>query len=271
MQSIERYTIQHAFHDVLRSYDMTTIFGNPGSTEQPMLKNFPSDFKYILVLQEASVVGMAAGYSEATRKPAVVSLHTSAGTGHGMGNLITAFMNKTPLIVIAGQQTREMLLGEPLLTNRDATNLPRPHVKWSYQPDRPMDIPAMLVRAIACAVQPPAGPVHLSIPMYDWDADAVYPPPKPRLVSTRIAPDPEQLEQFATRIALSKMPVLILGAEADPWLGMLRSLWQSCSMHLSSKGHSPIEQPFQKRIGFSKACCHLLVGLLHRFCPHTIL
>lgn len=78
-------TVWHAFYDVLRAYDMKTVFGNPGSTEQPMLKNFPADFEYVFGLQEASVVGMAGGYSEAMKnKPVLVSLHTSAGTGNAM-------------------------------------------------------------------------------------------------------------------------------------------------------------------------------------------
>lgn len=105
-------TVWDAFYELLRLYNIDTIFGNPGSTEEPMLKNFPSDFKYVFGLQEATVVGLAEGYSQATRSPAVVSLHTAAGTGNGMGILVTAFVNKTPLVIIAGQQTREMLIGE---------------------------------------------------------------------------------------------------------------------------------------------------------------
>src|ERR1700760_329530 len=104
MASHEGDTVWHAFYNLLRSYDMKTIFGNPGSTEQPMLKNFPSDFKYILGLQEASVVAMADGFSQATRKPVVVSLHTSAGTGNGMGNIMTAFLKKKPPILNTGAQ-----------------------------------------------------------------------------------------------------------------------------------------------------------------------
>ena len=85
---------------------------------------------------------MADGFSQATNKPAFVNLHTSAGTGNAMCNIMTAFQNKTPLIITAGQQTREMILGEPLLTNRDETTLPRPWVKWAYQPVRAQDVPA---------------------------------------------------------------------------------------------------------------------------------
>jgi benzoylformate decarboxylase len=218
MTGPERATVWHAFYDLLRSYDMRTIFGNPGSTEQPMLKNFPADFEYILALQEASVVAMADGFSQATRKPVVVSLHTSAGTGNGMGNIMTAFLNKTPLIIIAGQQTREMLIGEPMLSNRDAEMMPRPWVKWAYQPVRAKDVPAALVRAIATATMPPAGPVYLSIPLDDWDAE-ITTTPVPRAVSTRVAPDPKQLSSFAARIAKAKNFALVLGQEVDKSLG----------------------------------------------------
>jgi benzoylformate decarboxylase len=218
MANHEGGTVWHAFYNLLRSYDMKTIFGNPGSTEQPMLKNFPSDFQYVLGLQEASVVAMADGFSQATRKPVVVSLHTSAGTGNGMGNIMTAFLNKTPLILIAGQQTREMLIGEPMLANREAETMPKPWVKWAYQPVRAQDVPAAVIKAIAMATMPPAGPVYLSIPLDDWDAK-VTSTPVPRAVSTRIAPDPEQLSSFAGRIAKAKNFALILGAEVDKSLG----------------------------------------------------
>jgi benzoylformate decarboxylase len=142
MTTEKAQTVWAATYDLLRALGLTTVFGNPGSTEQPFLKNFPADFQYILGLQEASVVAMADGFAQATRRPALVNLHTSAGTGNGMGNIMTAFLNKTPLIITAGQQTREMILCDPMLTNRDETMLPRPYVKWAYQPTRAQDVPA---------------------------------------------------------------------------------------------------------------------------------
>ena len=244
MAPVEGPTVWHAFYNLLRQYDMKTIFGNPGSTEQPMLKNFPNDFEYILGLQEASVVAMADGYSQATRKPVVVSLHTSAGTGNGMGNIMSAFLNKTPLVIIAGQQTREMLIGEPMLTNRDAENMPRPWVKWSYQPTRATDVPAAVIRAIAVATMPPAGPVYLSIPLDDWDATFTS-TPIPRSVSTRIAPDPDQLSIFATRIEKAKKFSLILGQEVD------RSLAWDAAVKLAELLQVPVYQaPLAERAVF---------------------
>ncbi len=197
--------------DLLRACGLTTIFGNVGSTEETFLRNFPSDFRYVLGLQEASVIAMADGFAQATRRPALVNLHTGAGLGNAMGNLLTAFQNKTPLIVTAGQQTREMLLLEPWLTNVEATTLPRPWVKWAYEPVRAQDVPAAFMRAIATALQPPAGPVFLSLPLDDWDKPCEG-PAVVRTVGTRVAPDPARLGEFAETIRHASSPVLIYGA-----------------------------------------------------------
>ena len=207
-------TVYQATYDLLRKLGLTTIFGNPGSTEQPFLKNFPSDFEYVLGLQEASAVAMADGFAQATRRPALLNLHSSAGTGNGMGNIMTAYLNKTPLIITAGQQTREMILCDPLLTNRDETMLPRPWVKWAYQPVRAQDVPGAIMRAYAIALQPPAGPVFVSIPLDDWDQPALG-DAAVRSVSSRYSPDPERIALFAERIRNAKNPVLVYGQEIE--------------------------------------------------------
>jgi benzoylformate decarboxylase len=204
-------TVRDVTYDLLRAYGLTTIFGNLGSTEEPFLADFPSDFRYVLGLQEASVIAMADGFAQATRGPALVNLHTGAGLGNAMGNLGTAFQNKTPLIVTAGQQTREMLLLEPYLTNTEPTMLPRPWVKWAYQPARAQDVPAAFMRAIATALQPPAGPVFLSLPLDDWDKPSEG-PAVVRTVATRVAPDPARLDEFADALRHASSPVMIYGA-----------------------------------------------------------
>src|ERR1700758_4901226 len=116
MSDKKTLTVYDATYNLLRKLGLTTIFGNPGSTEQPFLKNFPSDFEYVLGLQEATAVAMADGFAQATGKPALLNLHTSAGTGNGMGNIMTAFQNKTPLIITAGPQTTAEVLLSSCLT-----------------------------------------------------------------------------------------------------------------------------------------------------------
>jgi benzoylformate decarboxylase len=204
-------TVRDVTYQLLREFGLTTVFGNLGSTEETFLKNFPSDFRYVLALQEASVIGIADGYAQATRRPVLVNVHTGPGLGNAMGNLLTAFQNKTPLIVTAGQQTREMLLMEPWLTNVEPTMLPRPWVKWAYEPVRAQDVPAAFMRAIATALQPPSGPVFLSLPLDDWEKPCEG-PAVVRSVSTRIAPDRDRLAEFAGVLSRASSPVLIYGA-----------------------------------------------------------
>lgn len=122
--------------DLLRRFGMTTIFGNPGSTELPLFRDVPEDIRYVLGLQEAVVVGMADGYAQASHNATFVNLHSAAGVGHAMGNIFTAFKNRTPMVITAGQQARSLLQYDPFLFSNQATDLPKPYVKWSCEPAR---------------------------------------------------------------------------------------------------------------------------------------
>src|SRR3984957_2165463 len=201
-------------YDLLRSLRLTTVFGNPGSTEETFLQEFPADFSYVLALQEASAIAMADAFAQVTRRPALVNLHSSAGVGNAMGNLVAAYHGNTPLIVTAGQQHRELMIGEPYLGNREATTMPKPGVRWSYEPYRAQDVPEAFMRAYALAVQPPAGRVFLSIPRDDWN-EPLAGPARGRTVSTSVAPEAERLRQFADRISASRRPGRIFCPAVD--------------------------------------------------------
>src|SRR5437868_9815793 len=110
-------TVREAAFDLFRAHGMTTIFGNPGSTELPMLAEFPAAFTYILGLQELVVVGMADGYAQASGRPTHVNLHTAPGVGNAAGGLYNAQANKAPLVITAGQQVRAQITFEANLTN----------------------------------------------------------------------------------------------------------------------------------------------------------
>src|SRR5881394_4420012 len=170
-------TVRDAVYAFLRQRGLTTMFGNPGSTELPFLAEFPSDFTYVLGLQEAVVVGMADGFAQASGRPAFVNLHTAPGVGNAMGAIFNAQANKSPLVITAGQQARQLMTLQANLTNRDAVRMPHPLVKWSYEPPRAEDVPHAIARAVHHATLPPQGPAFVSIPMDDWaaevDADAV--------------------------------------------------------------------------------------------------
>src|ERR1700722_8092096 len=188
MSATSRLTVREAVLRLLRAFRMTTIFGNPGSTELPMFRDFPPDFSYVLGLQESLVVGMADGYAQATRNAALVNLHSAVGVGHALGNIFTAYKNQTPLVITAGQQARSILPFEPFLYSAQATELPKPYVKWSCEPARAEDVPGAIARAYYIAMQPPRGPTFVSIPVDDWDR--ICDPVEPRQVSDVVRGDP---------------------------------------------------------------------------------
>jgi benzoylformate decarboxylase len=211
-------TVREATFELFREHGMTTMFGNPGSTELPMLADFPSDFRYVLGLHEGVVVGIADGFAQASGRTTLVNLHTAPGVGNAMGAIFNAQANHSPLLVTAGQQTRAQITLQANLTNRDATRLPHPLVKWSYEPPRAEDVPLALAHGAHLAGLPPRGPVFVSVPMDDWyaevdpaDAAAAI----ARKVTGRAVADPEAVAALAARLDAATNPVLVAGPDID--------------------------------------------------------
>jgi benzoylformate decarboxylase len=211
-------TVREAVLELLRGRSMTTMFGNPGSTELPMLTEFPQDFRYVLGLQEATVVGLADGYAQASGRPTLVNLHTAPGVGNGMGAIFNAQANKSPLVITAGQQYRSLMTLQANLTNRDATRMPHPLVKWSYEPPRAQDVPHALARAIHVSSLPPRGPSFVSIPMDDWAVEVeedAFAHQRARIVTGAALPGPETIQALAERLRTAERPALVAGPEID--------------------------------------------------------
>ncbi len=189
------------------------MFGNPGSTELPFLSDWPEDIDYVLGLQEASVIGMADGYAQATRNAGFVNLHSAAGVGNALGNIYTAHRNQTPLVITAGQQARSILPLQPFLYAERASEFPRPYVKFSVEPARAEDVPAAIARAYYVAMQPPCGPTFVSVPIDDWtqQTQAV----DARDVSRELGPDAGAMKTLAAALAASKRPALVVGPAVD--------------------------------------------------------
>jgi benzoylformate decarboxylase len=211
-------TVREATLELLRQRGLTTMFGNPGSTELPMLEDWPADFRYVLGLQEAAVVCMADGFSQVTGAPAIVNLHTGPGVGNAMGSIITAQWSRAPLVITAGQQVRALITSSNWLVNVDATKVPEPAVKWSFEPPRAQDVPLAIAKAIELAQAPPSGPVFVSLPMDDWDEEIDMLEVQDliaRKVTHRTAPDPSAVMPLVEALDAARSPALVLGAAAD--------------------------------------------------------
>ncbi len=203
-------TVRDATFRIFAHFGVDAIFGNPGSTELPMMRDLPVGIRYVLGLLESVVVGMADGYAQATRRPALVNLHSAAGTGHAMGNIFTAFKNQTPLVITAGQQARSILPYDPFLNSYRATELPRPYVKWACEPARAEDVPAAIIHAFLVAMTPPCGPTFVSIPVDDWDVECAM-PDIPALIAGKAVPL-GAVDRIAEAFDRAESPVLVLGA-----------------------------------------------------------
>ena len=211
-------SVREATLQILRAYGMTTVFGNPGSTELKMFKDWPQDFRYVLGLNESCCVAMADAFAQVSGNATFVNLHSAAGVGHAMASIFNAYRNQSPVIVLAGQQTRAMFPTEPFLFATDAAELPKPYVKWSIEPSRAQDVPLALVRAYHMAVQRPRGPVFISVPEDDWDVETTL--PEIRTVNDEVAPNPVALRELVARLDKSTHPVIVAGAavaQAGAW------------------------------------------------------
>ncbi len=258
-------TVRDAVIDLLRHVGMTSVFGNPGSTELPMFRDFPEDFRYVLGLQEAVVVGMADGYAQATGNAALVNLHSAAGVGNAMGNIFTAFKNRTPLVITAGQQARSILPFDPFLASTQATELPKPYVKWAIEPARAQDVPAAIARAYYMAMQEPRGPVFVSIPVDDWDQPAD--PVTPRIVSTEMRPDPATLACIGAALDACERPAFVVGGAVDraaAWDAVVRLAETHNARVFAAPMSGRCSFPEDHRLfaGFLPAIREKIVGLL---------
>ena len=197
-------TVKDATFGLLRAFGIKRVFGNPGSTELPFLSDWPDDIDYVLGLQEASVIGMADGYAQATRNAGFVNLHSGAGVGNALGNIYTAHRNQTPLVITAGQQARSILPLQAFLYAERASEFPRPYVKYSVEPARAEDVPAAIARAYYVAMQPPCGPTFVSIPIDDWTRPTQ--PIEARRVSRELGPDTEAMKALVAALVGEQAP-----------------------------------------------------------------
>lgn len=205
-------TGKQALAEVLHQEGVEYIFGNPGTSELPLMDILAQrdDIRYILSLHEGVALAMASGYAEASGKLGVANFHVAPGLGNAIGLIYTASMSRTPLLVTAGQQDRRMQLEEPLLWG-DLVRMAQPYTKWAYEIPRPDDLPRAVQRAIKVAMTPPMGPVFLGLPMdvLEESTDvALVPSTRPDL---RPGPLPELLAQAANILTAARNPTIVVG------------------------------------------------------------
>src|ERR1700759_4841413 len=203
-----------AFIELLKSEGGTHLLGNPGTTELPImhaLADYP-EMRYVLGLQEASVIAMADGYARASGELVACNVHVAPGLGNAMGSLFTAFNSGTPLIVTAGQQEQGHGLTEPLLY-APLVPIATPVVKWAVEVNRIEDLPRILARAAKVATTAPTGPVFISLPGDILNAFGAIDLGQGTRVDSRVRPSDESLRALAERLLNAKKVVMLAGPE----------------------------------------------------------
>ena len=203
-----------AFLELLKQEGVTHMFGNPGTTELPIMHALADhpDLTYVLGLQEALVVAMADGYSRASGKLVACNVHVAPGLGNAMGSLFNAKFTNTPMILTAGQQEQGHGLTEPVLYG-DLVSMARPLVKWAVEVTQLEDLPRIIHRAAKVAMTPPTGPVFLSLPGDILNDEAGLDLGSATRIDTRVRPSDDVLETLAKRILAAENPVVVVGDE----------------------------------------------------------
>jgi benzoylformate decarboxylase len=211
---MNRITGRSAFLALLKDEGITHLFGNPGTTELPImhaLKEHP-DLTYVMAMQESLVVAIADGYSRASGRLVACNVHVAPGLGNAMGSLYNAKFTGTPMILTAGQQEQGHGLMEPLLYD-PLVRIAEPLVKWAVEVTRLEDLPRIVRRAAKIATTPPTGPVFISLPGDILNSEAGIELGRSTRVDTRVKPSDEALQALVQRILKAERPVIIAGDE----------------------------------------------------------
>ena len=205
---------REAFLALLESEGVTHLFGNPGTTELPIMAALPDRpaMTYVMALQEALVVAMADGFSRASGRLSACNVHVAPGLGNAMGSLFNANWMGSPIVVTAGQQEQGHGLTEPMLY-APLVPIAQPLVKWAVEVNRLQDLPRIVRRAAKVAMTPPTGPVFISLPGDVLNEQDALELGQPTRVDTAGRPTDEALERLADRLLAARRPVLLAGHE----------------------------------------------------------
>lgn len=208
----QSYKGRQILMDTLVAEGVRYVFGNPGTTELPLLdslNDYPQ-IEYIIALQEASAVTMAEAYAQASGTVGVANLHVGPGLGNGLGSLYNAWEGGTPLVVTAGQQDTRMRLREPLL-GHDLVAMAAPLTKWSVEARSADELAHVLNRAFKIAREAPSGPVFVSLPINVMEEESTHGAMIPARLFPRSAPDPAGVAEAVELILAAKNPLILCG------------------------------------------------------------
>jgi benzoylformate decarboxylase len=203
---------KQAFLEILKQEGVSLMFGNPGTTELPLMDGLAREpsIRYVLALQEAVAIAMADGYAQASGGLAAVNVHIAPGLGNAMGMLYDAQKAGAPMLLTAGQHDQSFTVTEPILW-ADLPPVARPFVKWATEVRRLEDLPRLVRRATKTALAHPTGPVFLSLPVDVLNAVRDLDLGAATRVAPRIVGDRGAVDRAARLLAEAERPLIIAG------------------------------------------------------------
>jgi benzoylformate decarboxylase len=230
---------RHVFMDSLVNHGVSRLFGNPGTTESPLLDSLADypGITYTTALHEGVALGAATFYAQASGGTGVVNLHVAPGLGNAIGMLYCALKAKTPLIVTAGQQDTRMRLRAPVLSH-DLVAMATPVTRWAVQAESADELADIMHRAFRIAHEPPGGPVFIALPINVMEQETRRSALEPGKLYRDPLPNPQGIAEAAALVASAHTPVIIAGDDVARMnaSGPLMALAQACGAPVWSEG-----------------------------------
>ncbi|MBI1845881.1 MAG: thiamine pyrophosphate-binding protein [Candidatus Rokubacteria bacterium] len=203
---------KQAFLEILRQEGVSVMFGNPGTTELPLMDGLAREpgIRYVLALQEAAAIAMTDAYAQASGGLGAVNVHVSPGLGNAMGMLYDAQKSGAPMLLTAGQHDQSFTTTEPILWS-DLPPIARPFVKWSTEARRLEDLPRIVRRATKTAMAYPTGPVFLSLPVDVLNAERDIDLGAATRIARRMVGDRAAVQEAAALLARAERPLIVAG------------------------------------------------------------
>jgi benzoylformate decarboxylase len=209
-------TASQAYLEVAVAHGTEYVFGLPGTSGQEFIGTIADQEKvrFILALHETCVVSMADGYARVSGKPTLAQLSTLPGTANAIGALYDAYRDRSPVVLTSTNVDTRIAGRDAHTEGKDLTELTRQFTKWSHEVHRAERVPEILNRALKVAAALPTGPVYLSLPsdLLGQPIDAVIPAAERFHVVSRMAADPQALQEAAQLLATAKRPVIVAGS-----------------------------------------------------------
>ena len=205
--------------EFLIDWNIPYVFGLAGSEEIGFLDALVdrTALNYATCIHEQVAMAMADGYSRSTGDTSIVCLHSIAGAAYALGQLVSTYRDRIPVVVTAGRQATGYRGQDGFLEDANLKDMPKGYAQWTWDVMSAETIPEVLRRAFLLAEAPPGGPTFVTFSKDLWEAPVAKAEIIPRSrsrVSYDVRPPESHVSKIADLLTGAQLPVLFVGNEA---------------------------------------------------------